>query len=133
MDKYYIFVILGIAIIIFDVFALIIKRKKFGKKVSLIKGKGFRYLFELSCIIIGAKAAYTYWNYDNTTKIFGFPFPAAVFQLENGKWYDYVGPFSIPLLFINFLIIYYLPHAFLNIYSCRKIAEQDEQTIKQNL
>jgi uncharacterized membrane protein YedE/YeeE len=46
-----------------------------------------------------------------TTRFFGAPLTAAVFQRsENGYWEDYVGPLTIPSMLVNFAVGFFLPH-----------------------
>ena len=47
----------------------------------------------------------------NTTRFFGAPLTAAVFQRsENGYWEDYVGPLTVPSMLVNFAVGFFLPH-----------------------
>ena len=55
-------------------------------------------------ILLGIIAAFITYPYSDTVKIFGFPFPAAAFKLEQGRWLDYVGSLTGPFTFGNFLV-----------------------------
>ena len=120
MNKLILFLVLGAAIILIDIYGLRVKRKKYGKTGHVINRKILRISFDLICVCIGLGSAYLFWNYTETTRLVGFPFPFAAFQLENGKWIDYVGIFSLPIFFLDFLLIYYFPHAIVHIYKINK-------------
>ena len=46
-----------------------------------------------------------------TTRFFGAPLTAAVFQRsENGYWEDYVGPLTVPSMVVNFVVGFFLSH-----------------------
>ncbi len=52
---------------------------------------------------IGAWNYTCYWSLDSVTRVLGFPFTAAIYELHDGKWFDYVGHITIPALIANFL------------------------------
>jgi hypothetical protein len=46
-----------------------------------------------------------------TTRFFGAPLTAAVFQRSpNGYWQDFVGPLTLPAMLINFAVGFFIPH-----------------------
>ena len=61
----------------------------------------------LNILVVFAAAGawlYTgYWSLDSATRVVGFPFTAAIFELHDGKWFDYVGHITMPALIANFL------------------------------
>ena len=55
----------------------------------------FPWLFLLVAIAAAAAGSFcafgVHWQPSPTLRYLGFPFPAMVWQLENGEWVDYVG------------------------------------------
>ena len=43
------------------------------------------------------------WHLDSATRVVGFPFTAAVFELHGGRWVDYVGIITLPAMAANFM------------------------------
>jgi hypothetical protein len=54
----------------------------------------------------------SYWTMNPTTRVLGFPFTAAIYELHDGLWVDYVGTITMPALIANFmfwLLVFRLP------------------------
>lgn len=41
------------------------------------------------------------WRLDAITRVVGFPFTAAIFELHDGKWVDFVGTLTLPAMAAN--------------------------------
>jgi hypothetical protein len=54
----------------------------------------------------------SYWTMNPTTRVLGFPFTAAIYELHYWLWVDYVGTITMPALIANFmfwLLVFRLP------------------------
>lgn len=52
------------------------------------------------------------WHLDSQTRVVGFPFTAAVFELHDGRWVDYVGAITLPAMAANlvfWVLLFRLP------------------------
>lgn len=68
--------------------------------------------------VLALSAVTITWPYDAETKILGFPFPGAVFELwttSRGEtfWADFTGPLSLPFLALDFALMLYAPQSVL--------------------
>ena len=50
---------------------------------------------------LGVWALVLQWHLNSTTRVVGFPFTAAVFELHDGRWDDYVGVITLPAMLAN--------------------------------
>jgi hypothetical protein len=50
---------------------------------------------------LGVWALALQWHLNSTTRVVGFPFTAAVFELHDGSWDDYVGVITLPAMLAN--------------------------------
>lgn len=111
----YFVIIVTIAI---DVAALGIiarKRVQLGRSHSLQRWR--RRLWVLG-VVFALSAVTIPWPYDAKTRILGFPFPGVVFELwttSSGEtfWADFVGPLSLPMLALDFVLILCVPQSVL--------------------
>jgi hypothetical protein len=53
---------------------------------------------------LGAMAFTAWWVFDPGTRVLGFPFTAAVFELHDGIGYDHVGAVTIPAMIANVIL-----------------------------
>jgi cytochrome c biogenesis protein CcdA len=58
---------------------------------------------------LGVASLFASYPLSSTVRIFGVPFITAIWQLERGQWYDYVGGLSMLTLPGNFLVAFLLP------------------------
>ena len=62
-------------------------------------------LWASSVVLGGAAGLSTGYSLNQKTQVYGFPFPAAIFQQEpNGQWLDYVGPLTMPFALLNAVV-----------------------------
>jgi hypothetical protein len=62
--------------------------------------------------LLGIAAAMIVYPVSPTARLVGFPFPAAIWELHDGIWMDYVGGCSTLLAMVgDFVIGFALPHA----------------------
>jgi hypothetical protein len=107
-----------IVTIAIDVFALvIIGRERIQLEESQSLQRWRRRLWGLGGVL-ALSAVMIAWPYDAETKILGFPFPGAVFELRTTSrgetfWADFVGPLSLPFLALDFALILYAPQSVL--------------------
>lgn len=60
----------------------------------------------VACGLLGIAAGFLIaYPLDEKTRIYGFPFPSAIFERnETGQWLDFVGPLTFPLACLNVVI-----------------------------
>jgi hypothetical protein len=65
-----------------------------------------KLLLWVSSLVLGGGAGFSIgYPLNEKTQIYGFPFPAAIFQREpNGQWLDYVGPLTMPFALMNAMV-----------------------------
>ena len=78
----------------------------------------FRFLFGAIGVIIMAVTAW--WEYDPETRVLGFPFTSAIFELHDGIWYDHVGVVTVPALIANLVFWLFVPQMPITLMALRK-------------
>jgi hypothetical protein len=67
-----------------------------------------------------AMAFTAWWEFDPETRVLGFPFTAAVFELHEGIWYDHVGAVTIPAMIANVILWALIPQLPITLLALRK-------------
>jgi hypothetical protein len=78
---------------------------------------------------LGAMVFTASWPLDPETRILGFPFTSAVFELHGGIWVDYAGAVTIPAMIANVIfwaLLPQLPITFLALREARKKRNPNE-------
>jgi len=101
--------VLGLAVLIAEGCAIwfLAKWKRAGNKLPVAQ---LALLITIG-VALGCATYFISYYESPTLRIIGAPFPAAAFQLENGRWYDYVGWITAPAMFLNFLVAALVPPA----------------------
>lgn len=60
-------------------------------------------------VVLGAISGCASYPTNDSTRVIGIPFPAAVFQKQAGVWMDFVGPMTLPSMVGNFALFFLVP------------------------
>ena len=69
---------------------------------------------------LGAMTFTAWWQFDPETRVLGFPFTSAVFELHDGIWYDYLGAVTIPAMIANVILWALVPQLPITLLALRK-------------
>lgn len=66
----------------------------------------------IAVLSVGAWVVSFQWHLDTATRVVGFPFTAAMYELHDGRWVDYVGAITLPAMAANlvfWVLLFRLP------------------------
>ncbi len=116
--------------IVLDVWSMIIIRRRRNRLSPSRSLQRLRWILWAIGLALASLAVTITWHYTAETKILGFPFPGAVFELwtngsgsslpagfvgpvpndnDGSHWVDFVGPLTLPFLAMDFVLCLYLP------------------------
>lgn len=100
--------VLGFALLILEVLSFRANRSR-SRGVS----KRNQIIYVACTTVAGILLAYgsLYFEYRlrSDLRVFGVPFPTAVFQFERGRWVDFTGVITLPAMLGNALVAFLLP------------------------
>jgi hypothetical protein len=107
-----------IGVILLDIGSLVVIRRRRSRLRSSGALRRLRRLLWVVGIVLAVASVIFPWPYDTKTRILGFPIPGVVFELwTNSKgesfWADFVGPLSLPVLGVDFVLCVFLPQVVL--------------------
>ena len=112
--------ILGLILIAIDIAAIVIIRRH---REILNQSGRIKLLRKVAWVLggcLGIAVCVLTWPYSATTRILGFPIPAAFLHLEGNAYRDYVSPFTPLIMALDFSIWLCLPQVFFAIFAVRR-------------
>jgi hypothetical protein len=110
-------------VMLLDAAALVVvvsSRHEIARSARLRRSRLF-----LGCVgaVLAVASVTVRWPYGAQTRMLGLPMPAAVFELwgsgEERFWADFVGPLTLPLLVLDFVLCACLPQVVLALFLVR--------------
>ena len=108
MTKLLIYLI-GLSILALEIAALDTKKKVLKRTPQLKPDSLSMTATWIIGLVLATIAISLNWTYSENVRIIGFPFPAQVSQLENGKWVDFTSAGSSLIQALNFLVALLFP------------------------
>ena len=79
-------------------------------------------------VALAASAVAVVWPYSDRHRIYGFPFPAAIFERTEVGWLDFVGPLTLPALVGDFVVMLLFPQIGVTLYGKSKARKLEIQS-----